>query len=71
MDALPGLGHACGHNIIAAAGVPVFNVKTFRQHLNDNMQLWVVRSAPRRFLSLAVWRCFWPSWAFTESWLMA
>ena len=28
----------------AAPGVPVFNVKTFRQHFNDNMQLWVVRS---------------------------
>jgi len=28
----------------AAPGVPVFNVKTFRQHFNDNTQLWVVRS---------------------------
>ena len=28
----------------AAPGVPVFNVKTFRQHFNDNVQLWVVRS---------------------------
>jgi hypothetical protein len=28
----------------AAPGVPVFNVKTFRQHFNDNAQLWVVRS---------------------------
>jgi predicted permease len=28
----------------AAPGVPVFNVKTFRQQFNDNAQLWVVRS---------------------------
>ena len=28
----------------AAPGMPIFNVKTFRQHFNDNMQLWVVRS---------------------------
>ena len=28
----------------AAPGVPVFNVKTFREHFNDNMQLWIVRS---------------------------
>ncbi len=28
----------------AAPGVPVFEVKSFRQHFNDNMQLWVVRS---------------------------
>ena len=28
----------------AAPGVPIFNVKTFRQHFNDNVQLWVVRS---------------------------
>jgi predicted permease len=28
----------------AAPGVPVFNVKTFCQHFNDNTQLWVVRS---------------------------
>jgi putative ABC transport system permease protein len=28
----------------AAPGVPVFDVKTFRQHFNDNTQLWVVRS---------------------------
>lgn len=28
----------------AAPGVPVFGVKTFRQHFNDNTQLWVVRS---------------------------
>jgi len=28
----------------AAPGVPVFNVKTFGGHFNDNMQLWVVRS---------------------------
>jgi predicted permease len=28
----------------AAAGVPVFNVKTFRQHFEDNAQLWLVRS---------------------------
>jgi predicted permease len=28
----------------AAPGVPVFTVKTFRQHFNDNAQLWVVRS---------------------------
>ena len=27
-----------------APGLPVFNVKTFREHFNDNMQLWVVRS---------------------------
>ncbi len=27
-----------------APGVPVFNVKTFRQTFNDNAQLWVVRS---------------------------
>jgi predicted permease len=29
----------------AAPGVPVFNVKTFRQQFNDNAQLWFVRSA--------------------------
>ena len=28
----------------AGPGVPVFNVKTFGGHFNDNMQLWVVRS---------------------------
>jgi predicted permease len=28
----------------AAPGVPVFNVKTFRQNFNDNAQLWIVRS---------------------------
>jgi len=28
----------------AAPGVPVFNVKSFRQLFNDNTQLWVVRS---------------------------
>jgi ABC-type antimicrobial peptide transport system permease subunit len=28
----------------AAPGVPVFNVKTFRQLFNDNAQLWVVRT---------------------------
>jgi hypothetical protein len=28
----------------AAPGVPLFNVKTFRQHFNDNVQLWLVRS---------------------------
>ena len=28
----------------AAPGVPVFNVKTFRQGFNDNAQLWIVRS---------------------------
>jgi len=28
----------------AAPGVPVFNVKNFGQHFNDNTQLWVVRS---------------------------
>jgi putative ABC transport system permease protein len=28
----------------AAPGVPVFNVKTFRQHFDDNAQLWIVRS---------------------------
>jgi len=28
----------------AAPGVPVFDVKTFRQLFNDNTQLWVVRS---------------------------
>jgi len=28
----------------AAPGVPVFNVKNFRQLFNDNTQLWVVRS---------------------------
>jgi predicted permease len=28
----------------AAPGVPVFNLKTFRQHFNDNAQLWIVRS---------------------------
>ncbi len=29
----------------AAPGMPVFNVKTFGQHFNDNAQLWFVRSA--------------------------
>ena len=29
----------------AAPGVPVFTVKTFRQHFDDNMQLWIVRAA--------------------------
>jgi ABC-type antimicrobial peptide transport system permease subunit len=29
----------------AAPGVPVFTVKTFRQHFDDNMQLWIVRVA--------------------------
>ena len=28
----------------AAPGVPVFTVKTFRQHFDDNAQLWVVRA---------------------------
>ncbi|HUJ42743.1 MAG TPA: FtsX-like permease family protein, partial [Opitutaceae bacterium] len=28
----------------AAPGVPLFNLKTFGEHFNDNMQLWVVRS---------------------------
>lgn len=27
----------------AATGVPVFDVKTFRQHLDSSMQLWIVR----------------------------
>jgi predicted permease len=29
----------------AAPGVPVFTVKTFRQHFDDNTQLWLVRAA--------------------------
>jgi predicted permease len=29
----------------AAPGVPVFTVRTFRQHFDANMQLWIVRSA--------------------------
>ena len=29
----------------AAPGVPVFTVKTFRQHFDANMQLWIVRAA--------------------------
>jgi predicted permease len=29
----------------AAPGVPVFTVKTFRQHFDDNAQLWIVRVA--------------------------
>jgi len=28
----------------AAPGVPVFTVKTFRQHFDDNMQLWIVQA---------------------------
>jgi predicted permease len=28
----------------AAPGVPVFTVKTFRQHVDDNPQLWVIRA---------------------------
>jgi predicted permease len=28
----------------AAPGVPVFTVKTFRQHFDDNAQLWIVRA---------------------------
>jgi len=33
----------------AAPGVPVFAVKTFRQHLDGNVQLWVVRSGATLF----------------------
>jgi predicted permease len=29
----------------AAPGVPVFTVRTFRQHFDANMQLWIVRAA--------------------------
>jgi len=29
----------------AAPGVPIFTVKTFRQHFDTNMQLWIVRAA--------------------------
>ena len=29
----------------AAPGVPVFTVKTFPQHFDDNMQLWIVRAS--------------------------
>jgi ABC-type antimicrobial peptide transport system permease subunit len=29
----------------AAPGVPVFAVKTFREHFDDNLQLWIVRAA--------------------------
>lgn len=40
-DALPGLGHACGHNIIAAAAVGAFGA--LRHHLDDlDIQLRLV-----------------------------
>lgn len=35
MDALPGIGHACGHNLIAISGVAVaIAVKSVLQELN-------------------------------------
>ena len=35
MDALPGIGHACGHNLIAIAGIAVaFAVRTVLEELD-------------------------------------
>jgi amidohydrolase len=40
-DALPGLGHACGHNLISAASVGA--ARALRQHLDARAgELWVV-----------------------------
>lgn len=40
-DALPGMGHACGHNLIAASAVGTFlTLKSLRDELNGSVELF-------------------------------